>query len=222
MSVFDFNNISSSYDDWYQTEFGKLVDTIEKRIFKKFLKKLTSNTVLEIGAGTGHWTQFMSENGFYVLGIDVADKLLEKAKSKNIPFATFINGNVHNLPYNTETIENIVSVTTLEFVKNKNKAFDEIYRVLRKGGGLLVGVLNANGSFAGLREDNDVYRSSSAFTYASLLERLKAFGQPEIEGCALFPEGKNNLHKAEEYEKNASKELLNQKGNFLVGFVQKT
>ena len=221
MSKYDFNNAADTYDNWYNTDFGKKIDFFEKRVFKKYLDKFSSKTILEIGSGTGHWSRVLSENGFFVLGVDIADKLIEIANSKNIPFTTFINSDVLSLPYNSETIENVVAVTSLEFVADKNKAFDEIYRVLKKDACLLIGAINAYGSLAYERENNSVFENCSPFTNASLYERLKVIGEPEIEGCALFPDGKNNLIKAEEIELNANQEQLNNKGNFLVGFVRK-
>jgi len=220
MSKFDFNSIANTYDDWYKEEIGKISDKIEKKVVKKYLDKFSSKTVLEVGAGTGHWTQFLSDNGYFVLGIDIAQQMIISAQNKNIPFSTFLNCNVQSLPYNSETIENVVAFTSLEFVDDTDKAFDEIYRVLKKGGSLLIGILNANGSLSKRRNGQASFENYTPFTFASIYQRLKVFGDPEIEGCALLPD-LDNLENAIEIENNSDQDLLNEEGNFLVAHVIK-
>ena len=88
-TMFDYNEIANEYDQWYDTPLGKQIDAWEKKLFSLHLEKLHTKQLLEIGAGTGHWTQFFAKNGFSVTGIDIAEKMLEQAKQKNIPNAHF-------------------------------------------------------------------------------------------------------------------------------------
>ncbi|MCD6366836.1 MAG: class I SAM-dependent methyltransferase, partial [Bacteroidales bacterium] len=124
MKAFDYNQIADNYDQWYATPLGKQIDEWEKKLFLLHLEKLATRNILEIGAGTGHWTQFLSSNGFTVTGIDIAEKMLDHAHKKNIPNASFQVASAEALPFADASVENVVAVTSLEFVKNQQKAFD--------------------------------------------------------------------------------------------------
>ena len=45
-----------------------------------------------------------------------------------------IIGDIHNLPLENESIDAIICIAVLEHIKNPFKAFEEMYRVLKKGG----------------------------------------------------------------------------------------
>lgn len=217
---YDFNQSAYDYDKWYETELGAKIDVYEKKLFLKFLKKLDHPEILEIGAGTGHWTQLMSQHGFKVTGIDVADKMLAIARSKHISNATFKQIDVHHLPYSDESIENVVMVATLEFVDDQQQVLNEIYRVLKRGGKLLVGALNKDSSISVYKAHKTLLKDACFHSFESFKLLLTQFGEPMVEGTALFPDVEN-LKDVDSIEEEASQELLNQKGNFLVGFVEK-
>ncbi len=49
-----------------------------------------------------------------------------------------IIGDIHNLPLEDESIDAIICIAVLEHIENPFKAFEEIYRVLKKGGYLFI------------------------------------------------------------------------------------
>ena len=221
MSTFDYNQIANEYDKWYQTPLGKQIDEWEKQLFLRHLKKLKTKNILEIGAGTGHWTNFFSANNFSVTSIDIAGKMLEKAKQKNIAGATFIEASAEDLPFENESVDNVVAVTALEFVKNQHKAIEEIYRVLKPGGYFIVGSLNALGSLQNERQNDPVFKNAQYFTRKLLYEKLEKFGLPNIEGAVYMPNPHANLDEIIKAENSAPVNFLNIYGNFLVGSVKK-
>ncbi|MFH2142823.1 MAG: class I SAM-dependent methyltransferase [Bacteroidota bacterium] len=219
--MFDFNTFANRYDDWFKTDYGQWIDKTEKTLVEKYLNRFETRTILEIGSGTGHWTDFLSKKDFFILGIDIAEDMLNIARKKNIPRAAFMYNDVENLPYNDRSIDNIVAFTSLEFVNNQNKAFDEIYRVLRKNGVFLIGTLNKKGSLAMTKKKREWLKAADLFTFETLYDCLSVFGKPEIEGCAILPLGYDDLQKAEESEKISSPSEKMESGNFLLGFVKK-
>ena len=73
-SMFDFDTIADEYDLWYESAEGAMCDHFEKKAISKYLpKNVKGMKLLEIGCGTGHWSQFFSEYGFEVTGIDVSE-----------------------------------------------------------------------------------------------------------------------------------------------------
>ncbi len=222
MHTFDYNQLAEDYDKWYQTPLGQQIDAWEKQLFLPYLKKIKTQNILEIGAGTGHWTSFFAENNMSVIGIDIAEKMLEQAKEKNIVGATFIKASAEDLPFENQSIDNVVAVTSLEFVNDRQQAIEEIYRVLKPGGYFIVGGLNALGSLQQKRQDDPVFKNAQFFTPESLYKILEKFGIPIIEGCIYMPNTQANLDEIIKAENSVPLNFLNIYGNFLVGNVKKT
>ena len=216
---FDFNKVAQNYDDYYHSEFGKKIDDVEKRLVKKYLNKIPDKEALEIGCGTGHWSMFFSDNGFQITGIDLASDMLAKAIDKDIPGAVFMEMDAENLMFPSESIKNIFSIATAEFTNDQQQFFDEAFRVLKRGGYLLVGGLNANSTLGKTKEQDEVFKDATFFTPESLYRFLTRFGHAEIEGCALIDQTGTILDHPDDH--NIPQQKLNKEGAFLVGFVKK-
>ncbi len=78
-----FNDMAQEYDDlsdlWYSWFFSRLHYFIANKIIHKNNKK----KVLDIGCGTGFQSYLYSAAGYNVIGIDIANNLLDIAKQKN-------------------------------------------------------------------------------------------------------------------------------------------
>ena len=216
---FDFNTVARNYDDYYQSEFGQRVDVVEKRLVKKYLDKVPEKEALELGCGTGHWSLFFSDNGFQITGIDLAKDMLNKAIEKDIPGTVFMEMNAEELMFPSESIKNIFTIATAEFTDDRQQFFDEAFRVLKRGGYLLAGVLNENSTLGKTKDQDEVFKNATFFTPETLYRSLTRFGHAEIEGCALIDENGEILDYPEDH--NISQEKLNNEGAFLVGFVKK-
>ena len=176
MNVFLEKEIARNYDEYYKTKFGKKVDEAEKKIINSLIENITPGNILDIGCGTGHWSVFLSEKGFGVTGIDISDAMLDLAKNK-YPGMNFLKGNSQNLPFNNNSFDAVLSVTMLEFVDNIEKAVDEMYRVLKNSGYIIVGCLNKN-SVIGKNKSNDPVFKNAVFLSTDMLH--KVFHQFEI------------------------------------------
>jgi ubiquinone/menaquinone biosynthesis C-methylase UbiE len=212
MKKFDFNKNASEYEDYYTTDFGKKVDKIEKKCIKKYLEKIQKGKSLEIGCGTGHWTEFFVSQGFRITGIDIAQDMLNIAKSKNLEKTNFIVADVLDLPFENESFDNVFAITSLEFTENQQKAFDEIYRIMKKNGYFLIGGLLDSSELAKNKNNSEIFCSADFFSVSSLKKYLNKFGKPQIETCLKI---KNNKI----IENNT---VTNHKNDtFIVGFVKK-
>jgi ubiquinone/menaquinone biosynthesis C-methylase UbiE len=219
MPKFDFNKEAEQYDNYYNTDFGIKVDAVEKRIVQKHLEKIGEREALEIGCGTGHWTMFFSDRGFQITAIDLAEEMLKKAIDKNIPGAVFTQMDAENLMFGNESVKNIFTIATAEFTDNKQKFFDEAYRVLKRNGYFLIGALNENSPMGKNKSQDHVFKNAEFFTYDSLKKYLNRFGHADIDGCVLIDERGQILDYPEEHEIPAEK--LNREGAFFVATVKK-
>jgi ubiquinone/menaquinone biosynthesis C-methylase UbiE len=99
--------------------------------------------ILDVGCGRGFYLQTLAGYSFVktLIGIEAKDEYLKKARSflsnKKIKVQ---KGNVYKLPFANNSFDYVILSEVLEHLENENLALQEIYRVLKKGGGLLVSV----------------------------------------------------------------------------------
>jgi SAM-dependent methyltransferase len=102
-------------------------------------------TVLDLGSGAG-LDCFLAARKVgptgRVIGVDMTDAMLEKARSnaRKEGFANveFRKGEIESLPVENSSVDVVISNCVLNLVPDKDRAFSEIYRVLKPGGRLAV------------------------------------------------------------------------------------
>lgn len=220
MSVYNFDEIAGVYDAYYETLIGRQVDHVEKQLVWKYMIGMSpEEPLLEIGCGTGHWTRFFRQKGFKLTAIDVSEKMLEKAKQKNPEKVHFERMNVEEMKYGDHAFENIIAIATLEFVADLERAFSEIKRILKPGGILILGCLNALSELGQQKKENEIYRKAHFFKPEELKAHLSLLGEADIGGCAIIEKGRV-LDYPDIDQIDPSIRLT--RGAFLVGLVKKS
>lgn len=185
-NIFKLPYVAKEYDNYYQKETGKSIDNIEKEIILFHLKDLPGEHLLELGCGTGHWTRFFSQQGFHVTAIDESEAMLEMARSKDIQNVSFQLADATRLSFPDNSFGAIASVTMLEFVEDVEEVLNEIYRILKPGGTLLLGCLNKLSELGKNKGNDPVFKHGSFFTPDELKEMLSRFGNPHISVGVYF------------------------------------
>lgn len=101
--------------------------------------------VLDLGSGTGIDILLAAKkvgNSGKVIGIDMTPEMIKRAK-ENIEKSGFKNvevrqGLIENMPIDDNSIDWVISNCVINLSPNKEKVFSEIYRVLKKGGKILI------------------------------------------------------------------------------------
>lgn len=212
MNVFIRPEIANNYDDYYETDTGKQVNEIEERLLREALNLIPTGKILELGCGTGHWTKLFVELNFNVIATDISDAMLKHALLKNID-AEILKADSEDLLFKDESFDAVASVTMMEFVNCKDKVLDEVDRVLKPGGWLLLGCLNGD-SVLGKNATNDpVFKDANFFTPESLKEKLSRFGEVKIT---------SGVHLTPDFQlADGSDDVVNHEAAFLVALVQK-
>jgi len=187
-NVFQEPEIAATYDNFYQEKLGEKIDEIEKELLGQHLNEIKIKELLELGCGTGHWTRFFCEKGFRVTGIDESKSMLkiaEKNKPKNCEFR---KADATQLPFQDNSFSAIASVTMLEFVEDVTKVMNEIDRILKPGGTLILGCLNENSELGKSKEYDPVFQHARFFTPEKIQTILERFGEPNLSfGVYLSP-----------------------------------
>jgi arsenite methyltransferase len=103
------------------------------------------DTVLDLGSGAGFdcflAIRRVGETG-KVIGVDMTQEMVEKAKTnaekygyKNVEFKL---GEIENLPVGNDSVDIIISNCVINLSPNKDKVFEESFRVLKNGGKIFV------------------------------------------------------------------------------------
>jgi ubiquinone/menaquinone biosynthesis C-methylase UbiE len=191
-SRFDFDLIADSYDNWYAGRRGAMYDRLEKKAIIRYLPPhAKGEKLLEVGCGTGHWSRFFSKYGFEVTGVDVSERMIDIAKSKNISDASFQVADGHSLPFADDSFDLTAAITTLEFVRDAEVVLREMIRCTRKPGRILLGVLHGLSKVNEQRRRQDSpenpYAAAWLFSPVELKEFLEPYGRVEITVAGFVP-----------------------------------
>jgi len=171
------------------------------------------DSVLDLGSGAGNdclvARAIVGETG-KVTGIDFTDAMLAKATAnvtklgyKNVEF---VKGDIEEMPLQDNTYDVIVSNCVLNLVPDKEKAFSEMYRLLKPDGHFCVSDVVIKGALPEkLQKDAEMYAGcvSGASDIDDYLEIINHHGFKDIvihkEKAIIIPENIliNYLTKAE-------------------------
>jgi ubiquinone/menaquinone biosynthesis C-methylase UbiE len=101
------------------------------------LKLDKNKKILEIGAAQGSLLISFALRGYHCEGIEPSDDALKTAKKLSDKFKQSIiikKGFAENIPYEDNTFDVVIAISVLEHVSDINKTFNEICRVLKRGG----------------------------------------------------------------------------------------
>ena len=93
-------------------------------------------TILDVGCGNGSFTQVVSARfpSSKITAIDTSGPKF--SSSDNM---AFVKGSVEQLAFASESFDLVFTVLSLHHWREKDKGISEIYRVLKKGGRLIIG-----------------------------------------------------------------------------------
>lgn len=114
---------------------------------KEFLEQAHGN-VLDLGSGSGRHLTKIKEGKYYLQ--DISNEMLKLADKKANELGIeheIVHSPMDVIPFQDEFFDFAICISALHCVygeENRMKSISELYRVMKKGGCVLVGVWNAN------------------------------------------------------------------------------
>jgi ubiquinone/menaquinone biosynthesis C-methylase UbiE len=101
--------------------------------------ELSGKKVLDIASGEGYGSNILARYAEKVIGVDISLEAIEHAKNKYLlNNLEFIQGDATDIPLPSQSIDVAVSFETIEHIENHNKMMEEIKRILKPAGILII------------------------------------------------------------------------------------
>lgn len=157
----------------------------------EFAKIEKGDSVLDLGSGAGNDVfvarNIVGEKG-QVIGIDMTEAMITKANEnkQKLGFENvdFLLGEIEDLPVKDNTIDVAVSNCVMNLVPDKNRAYSEVYRVLKSNGHFSISDIVLSGKLPeGIQNAAEMYAGciSGALSKGDYLNAIKKAGFKNIE-----------------------------------------
>lgn len=121
-----YDKIGKTYD---QTR--KADPEITKKLIK-YLHPMKEGYYLDVGCGSGNYTQAIFETGSRICGVDISEEMLGKARKKNSQIE-WVMGDARKLPFENNQFDGAASILATHHIKDIEQSFKEVCRVLKNG-----------------------------------------------------------------------------------------
>lgn len=185
------------YVRWRETGLGAVTERLERGAVLDLAGPLAGRDLLDVGCGDGMYALAAARAGARVTAVDRSAAAVEaarrNAKGANVPLALYVADAIA-LPFPAERFDVILAVTVLCFIPAPQRAVDEMARVLRPGGVLVLGELGRWSTWAALRRlrawaGSRTWQSARFWTSADLRKLLHRAGlvSGRERGAAFYP-----------------------------------
>lgn len=152
--------------------------------FKPYGDALQKGRLLEMGCGVGDVAYLLAKQGFEVHGVDFVPEMIRAAEETyQHPNLHFAVANIYSLPFPEEFFDYIVCLGVFQTVIDEVRALEELSRVLKKRGVLIIRTLNKRSLTSFLVRNLHVY---DPFQFSELLKR-SGFNVKEVRAVYVFP-----------------------------------
>ena len=162
--------------------------------------KLISGSVLEIGTGSGYGVRIIAERADKFVTIDKYENNALQIDNDNVSYLKMNVPPLKDIPDNS--FDFVITFQVIEHIKKDQKFVEEIYRVLKSGGKLIVTTPNKKMS---LTRNPWHIREYTVSEFENLLqnqfqhiEKLGVFGNEKI--LEYYAENKRNVQKIAKYD----------------------
>jgi len=145
-----FNENAKNYsEENYNININKFMITRLNTIKNLVLKNFSNNKnikVVDLGCGSGEIALTLAQNGYSGIAIDYSNEMIKIAEKKlsNYNWQTIVE-NAENTSLENKSVDLIIASGLIEYYPNDEILFEEINRVLKSNGFLIINVTNKIG-----------------------------------------------------------------------------
>lgn len=124
---------SSTYDLIGQTyDHTRQPDSRITQILIELLQPDPGGDYLDLGCGSGNYTQALYLQGIKIEGLDISEVMLDQARTKN-PRIIWHVGDAHHLPFSSDSFDGVTCILATHHMISLHQVFQEVYRILKRG-----------------------------------------------------------------------------------------
>ncbi|WP_321283794.1 malonyl-ACP O-methyltransferase BioC [uncultured Vibrio sp.] len=142
--------------------FGKAADTYDAhaafqrdvghRLLERLPEDLSGKHILDLGCGTGYFSELLQQRGAEVVCADISQEMLNKAHQRcGDERASYVLADAENLPFDDHHFDYVFSSLALQWCSELSYPLREVRRILKEGGAGFFSTL-VDGSLFELRE----------------------------------------------------------------------
>lgn len=169
-----FDKYSGDYEKWFETNIHAYESEI--RAVSHFIPE--KGRGVEIGIGSGLFAQPLGISE----GIDPSLEMRKIANSRGLHTQ---HGVAENIPLEDKSYDYALMVTTICFVDDPEKSVDEIWRILKDGGRIIIGFVDKNSKIGQVYQQNKqystFYKNAKFFSSEAMKHLLEEKGFTGIE-----------------------------------------
>jgi SAM-dependent methyltransferase len=186
------------YADWRASTLGAITESLEQELVLKLAGPLSGKAVLDVGCGDGTLTtEFRHRGASIVIGCDPDPRMIAKATARTMAerdAMSYLLGRAEHLPFRDQSFDVVTAVTVLCFVEQKSRAVEEMARVLKPRGRIVIGELGRWSTWAASRRirawlGNEFWRHARFTTTHELRTLAIAAGLhvDRLHGAVYYP-----------------------------------
>ena len=169
-----FDENRELYEQWFIK--NDYVYKSELKAIRHFIPK--QGRGVEIGIGSGLFAKPLGINN----GIDPSEQMAELAKKRGLDV---VRGVAENLPFEDNSYEFALMVTTICFVDSPEKSLREVFRILRENGSFILAFVDKESTvgreYLKMKKKSIFYRDAVFFSTDELLSLLSETGFEDFE-----------------------------------------
>jgi SAM-dependent methyltransferase len=194
-----FEEHYQSYEDWFR-DHPAILET-EAAAFRSLLP-VGDLKGIEVGLGAGHLAKAIGIRE----GVEPSELLRQEAIHKGLEVCS---GRAEALPFKDLKFDFVIIGTAMHYVENLDKAFSEAFRVLKNGGILLLGFIDAEGEIGKEHIKNKLkstfYQNATFFELKTIQRKLVHAGFRDFEHYQTLFGKEDEIKEIQSLEKGTGK-----------------
>jgi len=150
--------------------------------------------VLDIACGEGYGSAILASKAEKVIGVDISPEAVKHARKQyRLPNVAYVVGSCENMPIDDGRIDLLVSFETIEHLEQHERMLEEIKRVLRADGVLIMSSpdklhYSDLPAFKNPHHVKELYQQEFKKLIGNYFQHAAYFGQRVVYGSVIFTE----------------------------------